>query len=279
MFASTDLVARIERGECTLLAEAAEAAIHRAPASGAFAIPVAGGVASFGGAASPLNKVAGLGFGGAVSEADFEACESAFGEGAHPVRIELSTVAEPSIGAAATARGYVLEGFENVMGRRVNPSESPATIDGIEIVESPDASFDEWLDVVVSGFAAPDAEGVQSDETFPREYIEGAIRDMTAAGGFTRYIATCGGEVAGAASMRVSAGLLQLTGAATLPAHRRKGVQTALLARRLADASRAGCDVAVMTTQPASKSQQNAHRQGFDLLYARAVLTREPVVA
>jgi hypothetical protein len=34
--------------------------------------------------------------------------------------------------------------------------------------------------------------------------------------------------------------------------------------------------VAVIITQPGSKSQQNAQRQGFDLLYARAVLVRQP---
>lgn len=45
---------------------------------------------------------------------------------------------------------------------------------------------------------------------------------------------------------------------------------------RLADAAAAGCDVAVITTQPGSKSQQNAQRQGFDLLYTRAVLVKQP---
>ena len=63
-------------------------------------------------------------------------------------------------------------------------------------------------------------------------------------------------------------------GAATAPAHRRRGIQTALLAARLADAAAAGCDVAAIVTQPGSKSQQNAQRQGFDLLYTRAVLVR-----
>jgi RNA polymerase sigma factor (sigma-70 family) len=73
------------------------------------------------------------------------------------------------------------------------------------------------------------------------------------------------------------AGVAQLTGAATIPAHRRRGVQTALLSARLADAAAAaGCDVAVIITQPGSKSQQNAQRQGFDLLYTRAVLVKQP---
>jgi len=68
----------------------------------------------------------------------------------------------------------------------------------------------------------------------------------------------------------------QFGGAATLPAFRRRGVQTALLRARLAVAERAGCDIAVVVTQPASKSQQNVQREGFSLLYARQLLVKGP---
>jgi GNAT superfamily N-acetyltransferase len=74
--------------------------------------------------------------------------------------------------------------------------------------------------------------------------------------------------------MRMADGIAQLCGATTLPAHRRRGVQTALLEHRLALAQRAGCTIAVITTQPGSKSQQNAQKQGFALLYSRNVLHR-----
>jgi GNAT superfamily N-acetyltransferase len=112
-------------------------------------------------------------------------------------------------------------------------------------------------------------------EEFPREVIIAAERDSAAAD-TVRYAALRDGILAGGASMRIAEGVAQLTGAATAPAHRRRGVQTALLSARLADATAAGCDVAVITTQPGSKSQQNAQRQGFDLLYTRAVLVKQP---
>ena len=92
--------------------------------------------------------------------------------------------------------------------------------------------------------------------------------------GATRYIALHDGVVAGAASIRLADGIAQLTGAATAPAHRRRGVQTALLAARLVDAAAAGCDIAVVTTAPGSKSQENVQRRGFDLLYTRAILVK-----
>jgi hypothetical protein len=129
-----------------------------------------------------------------------------------------------------------------------------------------------WLDVVVTGFAHADEQGVQSHETFPREALERVIGDMASVEGVRRYLARRDGVPAGGASMRICEGVCGLHGAATLPEHRRHGVQTAMLRRRLSDAAQAGCDVAVVTTQPGSKSQQNVQRLGFALLYSRAIL-------
>jgi hypothetical protein len=37
--------------------------------------------------------------------------------------------------------------------------------------------------------------------------------------------------------------------------------------------------VAIVTTEPGSRSQENAQRQGFALLYARAILIKEAELA
>lgn len=76
--------------------------------------------------------------------------------------------------------------------------------------------------------------------------------------------------------MRTFEGVALLCGSSTLPAHRRRGVQTTLLATRLAEAAAVGCDLAVVTTLPGSRSQHNVQRHGFELLYTRAILVREP---
>jgi GNAT superfamily N-acetyltransferase len=137
--------------------------------------------------------------------------------------------------------------------------------------------FPLWLDLVVTGFEHPDATGAGSGVPAPpREALVQVMQDMAGVAGFHRHVARVDGEPAGGASMRLDeAGLAQLAGAATLPGYRRRGVQRALLAARLAVASRAGCDLAVITTQPGTQSQANAERQGFQLLYARAVLGKD----
>jgi GNAT superfamily N-acetyltransferase len=125
------------------------------------------------------------------------------------------------------------------------------------------------------GFAHPDIPGVPLHAELPKEVIAGAARDFAATGGI-RYIALRNGVIAGGARLSIAEGVAQLAGATTAPAHRRRGVQTALLSARLADAAAAGCDIATVTTLPGSKSQQNVQRQGFDLLYTRATLVRQP---
>jgi GNAT superfamily N-acetyltransferase len=274
LFCDTALAGRIERAEAQLITGCCEAARRRTGAAG-FAIPVAGGVASFAGEGSPFNKVAGLGFAGVPGPAALDAIEEAFAACGSPVQAELAHLADPAIGALLADRGYRLESFENVLGRDLSGGLQPVTPAGVEVRRSEAEELQEWLDVVAEGSVHPDAQGVPWHEEFPREVIIGAERDGIAAGA-VRYAGLRGGILAGGAAMRVAEGVAQLTGAATAPAHRRHGVQTALLAARLADAAAAGCDVAVIVTQPGSKSQQNAQRQGFDLLYTRAVLVKHP---
>jgi GNAT superfamily N-acetyltransferase len=238
-------------------------------------IPFAGGVASFADEGSPFNKVAGLGFGGMPGEADLEEIEQAFAACGAATQIELAHLADPGLGALLTGRGYRLVSFENVLGLALLDEPERITPPGIEVRRSGDDEFESWLDVQIEGVADPDPQGVPWPEEFPGQVIARAERDFAAAG-VIRYAALRDGIMAGGASMRLTAGIAQLTGAATAPVHRRRGVQSALLSARLADAAEAGCDVAVVTTQPGSKSQQNVQRRGFDLLYTRAVLVKQP---
>lgn len=274
LFASTALAARLERAESRLLMDGAEAARRRHPDLEVFSREISGGVATWTGEGSPLNKVAGLGFAGPLDEVALAEVEQELSRRGAPVRVELSCLAEPGLTALLTRRGYTLEGFENVLGLSLRGWTAPRAPAGLVIEHSRLDELTAWLDVVVAGFAAPDQQGLPSDEAFPREALERVMGDLVSAQGFVRYTARRGGELAGAASLRRCEGVAQLCGAATLPAHRRQGIQSALLATRLAEACEAGCDVAVVTTQPGSKSQENVQKQGFDLLYTRAVLVR-----
>lgn len=274
MFCGTALAERIESAEAALIAAATEAARRRGTDPSPFVTPVCGGMACFAEDGSPFNKVVGVGFGGVPDRAALDEIEQAFAARGSATQVELTHLADPEIGVALTARRYALVSFENVLGRALDGKQERVSPPGVEVRPSGVDEFEAWLDVVVEGFAHPDTQGMPSDEEFPRDTLDRATRDMAAAG-VTRYVALHDGAIAGAASVRMADGVAQLTGAATAPARRRHGVQTALLSARLADAAAAGCDIAVVTTAPGSKSQENAQRRGFHLLYTRAILVKD----
>jgi GNAT superfamily N-acetyltransferase len=275
VFCDTALAARIERVEADLIAKASQAADRRQTGTAGFVIPIAGGVATVAEEGSPFNKVAGLGFGGLPSVTALDEIERAFAACGAPVQIELAHLADPAIGALLTERGYRLVSFENVLGLSLEGEPERVIPPDVEVRPSGDDELEPWLDVVADAVAHADTQGVPSHEEFPRDVVERAERDFVAAG-VMRYVALHDGVIAGGASVYLAAGVAQLTGAATAPAHRRRGVHGALLSARLSDAAAAGCDIAVVTTQPASKSQHNVQRRGFDLLYTRAVLVKQP---
>src|SRR5919109_1395824 len=241
LFCDTVLAERIERVEAELMASASEAANRRRTGRAGFVIPIAGGVATFAEEDSRFNKVAGLGFGRVPSAAALEEFERAFAARGAPVQVELAQLADPAIGTLLTERGYRLVSFENVLGLGLGGEPERLIPPGVGVRLSGDDELEAWLDVVLDGVAHPDTEGVPSHEEFPREVIERAERDFAAAG-VIRYVALRDGVIAGGASFRIAEGVAQLTGAATAPAHRRQGVQSALLSARLADAAAAGCD-------------------------------------
>jgi ribosomal protein S18 acetylase RimI-like enzyme len=271
LFCGTALAQRIESAEAKLIAAATEASRRRG-ATGRV-MPVAGGFACFAEDGSPMNKVVGLGFFGDPDPATFDDVERSFAGWGAPVQVELSNLADPEVAAMLSDRGYLLAGFENVLGRSLQAESEPVAPIGIEVRPCTDGDLDAWVDVVVEGFAHPDGEGVPSHEEFPRDVVARAERDFENAGA-TAYLALCNGVIAGGGSVRVTDRVAQLTGAATAPAYRRRGVQSALLTARLRDAANAGCDIAVVTTAPGSTSQKNVQNKGFQLLYTRAILVK-----
>lgn len=274
LFTVGTLAKRLEIAESSLVEEFARAVGRRRGTADVYIFRLGGGAAVFAGPTSPFNKLAGLGF-EPLDERSLAQAEREFDARGVALRAEVSTLADPDVLRALATRGYILSGFENVLGLDLRSRVIPVPSASVAVRHATSDEAEEWISVVTAGFLRPDeSDGPPSTESFDRAPLEDVFRDAQDVDGVTKYLALCGGIVAGGASMRIAGGIAQLTGAATLPEHRRQGVQTTLLAVRLREAAAQGCDLAVVTTEPASKSQQNVQRQGFELLYARAVMIR-----
>ncbi len=86
---------------------------------------------------------------------------------------------------------------------------------------------------------------------------------------FRHYIAEVDGQPAAQAWLHVAEGVGVLVAGATLPGFRGRGLQTALIHHRVAEAARAGCDLVCSQTDPVTISQNNLERVGFRLAYTK----------
>ena len=280
MFADIALARRIERAEAAMSAAMVDAVCRRSGAR-PFVGPIGQGYAIYAGPASPFNKIIGAGLDESpLDQLALERAEEVFAAHGAPARAEICVLANPDVFAVLGRRGYRFETVEHVLALRLPdpgsfsaPEDMAITIARVE----DDSAAGEWIDALVNGFAAPDVtETGVTGECFPSDVLRETFSNYRGMEGFRQYLALFGAHTAGGGGLYLGHGISILCGAATLPAFRRRGVQAALLRRRLADAAAAGCDLAVVTTAPGSKSQRNAQRQGFALLYARAILVRTP---
>lgn len=274
MFADSLLGARIDRAEGRLCAKLASS-VPRGEHGGPLVLPISGGVGIFAGPRSPMNKLIGLGFDTTLDPVALTEIEDRWHERGEPVRIELSTLTDPSIGGELSDRGYRLRGFENVLAMRVDTLSDSPGVPGVA-TELIDSSDDEkvWFDIAVDSFANMDGTGSVADEQMPREELAKALGEVLSGAPYGRYLAHIDGQPVGEAALHFDDQLALLAGSGTLPAFRGRGVQKALVQRRLRDARDAGCEFAVVVTAPGTRSQENVMRRGFELVYSRAILIK-----
>jgi GNAT superfamily N-acetyltransferase len=274
MIGTVALAQRIEAAEARLSLAMAEV-VRQGGRADAFGLVVGSGAAVNCGPGEPMTKVIGVGIAEPLTDADIDAIERAFDPAGVVPGFEMATLGDFESIRRLERRGYRLQRIEMVHGRDLT---RPTLIDppagGITVARGHD---DMWARISVGGFAAPD---VVTGRDAPAEHydtsvLERVVQQFVGVPSLRRYVAFLHGVAAGAASARVDGGIFQMCGAATLPEHRRHGVQSALLAARLADGRAAGCDLAVVTVEPGSPSQANVQRRLFTPLYSRLVLQRE----
>lgn len=273
MFCPADLAARIDQAEARQMIAIANGAAAWDASLRPFVVPVGRGAAIYAGPGSPTNKMIGIGFGEELDAGILDDLEARFAACDTPLQAEVSVLAEPAVHAQLTARGYRPSGFEHVLGHPLGAAIA-ARPEGVDIDVVEPAEVNALGDVFIEAFASPDVGGVGGDAIPPSAEIRRWFDITMSAEGFRGYVARVDGVMAGGGSMRLDGDIAQFSGAGTLPRFRRRGVQTALLRARLQDAAAAGCTIGVVVVQPGSKSQQNAQREGFSLLYARQLFVK-----
>jgi GNAT superfamily N-acetyltransferase len=263
-FVDLEFARRLEMAE-TAAPDWVEAQRRHDPSRPIAAENIAGGVAFFGGPTYPANQIVGMGLYDEVTSEDVDRVEHFYSSRGVPSTIVVSPLADPAFLALLGQRGYRVAEFNSVLIRRVGADEPFTPPAGVAVERVSDNTEGLWARAIAQGFSdiVPVSEDVFAGfATLPRALNFLAWIDGTVVGG-------CCGRVIPEA--RIAA----LYGSATLLEFRRRGVQSALIARRLHEAALAGCEYAVVSTQPGSGSQRNMERRGFRVAYTKVVMVRE----
>lgn len=212
-----------------------------------------------------VNRVTGLGLAGRVTDTDIDELEAFFRS--HGVRyaVALSPFAPPEVGERLRSRGfasgYGWMKFARGVEERVEEPVAAATTLRVEEVDE----GDDFGRIVASAYGMPIELGRTVFATLPRQP------------GFHCFVAYDADEPTAAAALRADGRVGWLGVAGTVPEHRGKGGQTALLAARLARARELGLER--LTTETGerladrpSNSYRNILRAGFSERYVRANL-------
>jgi GNAT superfamily N-acetyltransferase len=267
-FVDIDLACRVEMAEAYAGRDCAEAFHRLHPECPVAVQEIAGGVAVFAGTDSPVTQAIGIGLNGPVADDELDALGEFFTSRNAPAVLELCPLVEMSLYERFAARGYkLLEVSDVLLLDDLAQAPTTAPLAGSLGVTIRAATRDEsklWTQTVAQGFA----------EHFP---VTQAILDVME--GFCHrsspssfLLAFVDGEPAGGGVVSAHKGVAGLFGASTLPAFRRRGVQSALLSARLTWAREHGCDLAVSIAQPGSISHRNIERFGFRVAYTRTKL-------
>lgn len=204
-----------------------------------------------------FNRVLGLGLRRPATEDDLDRIASFFGDGI-AWAIALAPQARPADLASRLERrgyrsGYGWTKFARAAG------EAPAARTELRVERVEDGMA--FAEAFVRGYGTPE---------FFRDWVARLPRRP----GWHCFVAFDGADPAGAGALYVTDTVGWLGIAASVPEHRRKGAQNAILAARVDAAAKAGCEViATETGEPRGAepggSWRNIARAGFEPQYVR----------
>jgi hypothetical protein len=260
LFMDQQLARRLERTEGAFGASFIEVRRRIAPEIGAVWQDFDGTYAIFDGPDSQLTQTFGLGVFAPVTEEALAAIEAFFGQRGADAMHEVSPLAGIEAIQMLAERGYRPIELGTVLVQALDERLAAPAAAALRARPVEDRDHPAWIDASVEGWSQ-DPEVARVIRTI----AENALQNRA----MTHFLVEREGRVIATGSMGCHEQVALLAGASTIPAGRGLGAQGLLLAARLAEARRAGCDLAMMVTTPGSTSQRNAERRGFRVAYTR----------
>ncbi|HET9626776.1 MAG TPA: hypothetical protein VFP84_35680 [Kofleriaceae bacterium] len=256
------LAQRLERTEGALGASFTGVR-HAAATAGATWRDFDGTYAIFEGADSPMTQTFGLGMFAPTTPESLATIEAFFTErGASALHEVCPLSGIETIGLLA-ARGYRPTELSTVLVQEIEEPEAGCELaagSGLRVRLLEAGECERWIDTSVAGW---------SDDPAVAGFVRRLVSMAVANDAMLHFLVERDGAPIATASLGLHEGVALLAGASTVPDGRGLGAQALLLAARLVEARRRGCDLAMMVTAPGGTSQRNAERRGFRVAYTR----------
>lgn len=242
-----------------------------APELGTTTFPVADGVGVLCGPGMYVNRVLACGITAPITDRHVDLVEQRAADVGVPPAFEVTDLALDSTTSLLRDRGYEpLASEVTVMIRDLDAVTFPELASGIDVVAvgDDDTLLSRWQQTAVVAWGHADARARRPSDLFAaataRSYRPGLLLAIDRADG----------RSVGCAALAINGAVATLGAMATVPDERRRGVQRALVSRRLQLALEAGCDIAATSAVTGGDSARNLQRCGFVAVNRRRTFER-----
>ena len=205
-----------------------------------------------------FNRVVGLRAG---DEAHVAPLAAWYRENQASVRFEtVPSDFDAALGRELTRHGFFHSGFHAALACRMEDPIAPPAAAEIERVATA-ATMEDFLAAYVAGWGFADKDHPQ---------FKANVRPWLQQPGWSLYLARVGGRPAATATLFMDGDTAYCADATTDPAFRRHGLHSALLHRRIRDATTARVDLVTSGAAFLSDSFRNMERIGMRLMFLRA---------
>src|ERR1700722_17202797 len=271
LFDSDVLLGKVQNASMSMLRSATAAMAVRRPEVGACSTEMAGACVAYSGSDVPLTCAIGVGTSGPIGSDDIAAIEAFYASRNSPVRIAISGRTHDGVNGLLAGRGYTAGGPMENWGRPLADMPGRAIPDNLQVEPASIDDAELWVRTVAAGFQESDAP--VDDSTLPSRMLD-TFYCFGFADGAQPLLVRRNGVLAGGGVLHINGDTAHLRTTSCRFAHRRNGVQTALLTFRLQMAMEAGCRFVFSSTDGIGAAARNLDRFGLQPLLISFLMSR-----
>jgi hypothetical protein len=224
---------------------------------------LAGACLAYNGSDVPLTCAVGVGTSTAPDITEIEAIEAFYRARKSPVRITISGRTRGGVNSLLASRGYKAGTPMENWWRPLADITTKSVPNTIEVMPATIDDADAWVRTVAAGFR--ESVAPVDDSKLPATLLD-TFYCFGFADGAQPFLVRRNGELAGGGVLHINGDTAHLRTTSCRFAHRRNGVQTALLNVRLQRAVKAGCRFVFSSTAGIGASARNLERFGLQPL-------------